>query len=152
MSLIRAVVQRVHQAICKIDDQRVGAIDRGLLVFLGIATGDTKQQRKYMIEKILKLRIFENEQDEMDFDVAEVCGGVLLIPQFTLYGDVTRGRRPSFHRAEAPGPAREQYQCFVEEMRQFHQPVETGEFARMMDIQADNDGPVTILIDSEKAF
>ena len=149
---MRAVVQRVCQAICEVDGERVGAIDHGLLVFLGIGEGDTQQERNYMIEKILKLRIFENDEKEMDLDVTEVRGGILVIPQFTLYGDVTRGRRPSFHRAEAPGPAQKHFQCFLEEMREHHQPVEKGQFAEMMDIRADNDGPVTILIDSEKAF
>jgi len=146
---MRLVVQRVSRgAVRRAEDGTVlGEIDRGLVALVGFGEGDGDEQVAWMAEKLCGLRIFDDEDGKMNLDPADVGGGLLLVPQFTLYGDVSRGRRPSFVDAADPGPARELYGDFVERCRALHSPVETGEFGAMMDVEIVNDGPVTILLE-----
>ncbi len=150
--MMRVVVQRVDSALCRVNGEEVGSIDRGLLVFLGVGEGDGEEDVDYLVKKIIGLRVFGDEEGRMEKNVAEARGGVLIIPQFTLYGDVSRGLRPSFDRAAPPGRAEELYELFLKKMEAKHSPVASGEFGAMMDIEADNDGPVTVLIDSDGEF
>jgi D-tyrosyl-tRNA(Tyr) deacylase len=150
---MRAVVQRVSTARVRIDDRVAGAIDHGLLVFVGVARDDTAEDVSYVVRKVLDLRVFEGEDGKpMDRSVAEIRGGVLVVSQFTLYGDVRRGRRPSFDQAARPDDARACYEDFVRQLRAAHTPVATGEFQAMMQVDLVNDGPVTVLVDSRKQF
>ena len=148
---MRAVVQRVNEARVRVGDRITGAIERGLLVLVGIAKDDGADDVKYVAGKIRDLRVFDGvEGKPMDRSVADVGGGVLVVSQFTLYGDVRRGRRPSFDAAAPPGRARELYEDLVRELQAAQLTVETGEFQAMMHVELVNDGPVTILIDSTK--
>ena len=150
---MRAVVQRVSSARVRIDDRVAGEIGRGLLVFVGVARDDTGDDVRYVVRKVLDLRVFEGDNGKpMDRSVVEIQGAVLAVSQFTLYGDVRRGRRPSFDQAARPESARVLYQDFVRELRAAHTPVATGEFQTMMQVELVNDGPVTVLVDSKKAF
>jgi D-aminoacyl-tRNA deacylase len=150
---LRAVVQRVTSARVLVDGRVTGEIGRGLLVLLGIAREDTATDVTYTAAKIRELRVFESADGKpMDQAVAAVGGGVLVVSQFTLYGDVRRGRRPSFDAAAAPADARELYEAFVRELRTAEVPVSTGEFQAMMQVELVNDGPVTILVDSRRTF
>jgi D-aminoacyl-tRNA deacylase len=129
-----------------------GEIGRGLLVLLGVGHGDTEQDANYLAEKISGLRIFEDEDGKMNRSVREVGGSVLAVSQFTLYGDVRRGKRPSFDDAAPPQSARRLYDFFVERVRATGLPCETGRFQQMMQVELVNEGPVTILLDSRKSF
>jgi D-tyrosyl-tRNA(Tyr) deacylase len=150
---MRAVVQRVTKAQVRVGDRVTGAIERGLLVFVGISKDDVPEDVQYVAGKIRDLRIFEGADGKpMDRSVVEVGGSVLVVSQFTLYGDVRRGRRPSFDAAAAPARARELYEDLVRELRAAQLPVATGEFQAMMLVDLVNDGPVTILIDSTKTI
>ena len=150
---MRAVVQRVNSARVRIDGRVAGEIDRGLLLLIGVGRDDTADDVGYVVRKVLELRIFEGEDGKpMDRSVVEIAGGVLVVSQFTLYGDVRRGRRPSFDHAARPDDARALYEDFVRELRAAHTPVATGEFQAMMQVELVNDGPVTVLVDSKKAF
>jgi D-tyrosyl-tRNA(Tyr) deacylase len=150
---LRAVVQRVTSARVLVDGRVTGEIGRGLLVLLGIAREDTATDVTYTAAKIRELRVFESADGKpMDQAVGAVGGGVLVVSQFTLYGDVRRGRRPSFDAAAAPADARELYEAFVRELRTAEVPVSTGEFQAMMQVELVNDGPVTILVDSRRTF
>ena len=150
---MRAVVQRVSSARVRIDGRVAGEIDRGLLLLIGVGRDDTADDVGYVVRKVLELRIFEGGDGKpMDRSVAEISGGVLVVSQFTLYGDVRRGRRPSFDHAARPDDARALYDTFVRELRAAHTPVATGEFQAMMQVELVNDGPVTVLVDSKKAF
>ena len=150
---MRAVVQRVSTARVRIDDRVVGAIERGLLVLVGVARDDTDDDVGYVVRKVLDLRVFESEDGKpMDRSVVDIGGGVLVVSQFTLYGDVRRGRRPSFDPAARPDDARALYEHFVRELRAAHAPVATGEFQAMMQVELVNDGPVTVLVDSRRHF
>jgi D-tyrosyl-tRNA(Tyr) deacylase len=150
---LRAVVQRVTSARVLVDGRVTGEIGRGLLVLLGVGREDTAADVAYTAAKIRELRVFESPEGKpMDQAVGAVCGGVLVVSQFTLYGDVRRGRRPSFDAAAAPGDARELYEAFVRELRTAEVPVSTGEFQAMMQVELVNDGPVTILVDSRRTF
>lgn len=154
---MRAVVQRVSHARVLVGDRVTGAIDHGLLVFVGVEKGDTEADAAYIASKVRDLRIFDDEGDasgrrRMNRSVAEVGGGVLVVSQFTLAGDVRRGRRPSFDDAAPPEMARELYETVVRELRASALKVETGEFQAMMRVQLENDGPVTILLDSRRRF
>jgi D-tyrosyl-tRNA(Tyr) deacylase len=150
---MRAVVQRVSSARVRIDGRVAGEIDRGLLLLIGVGRDDTADDVGYVVRKVLELRIFEAEDGKpMDRSVVEIAGGVLVVSQFTLYGDVRRGRRPSFDHAARPDDARALYEDFVRELRAAHTPVATGEFQAMMQVELVNDGPVTVLVDSKKAF
>jgi D-aminoacyl-tRNA deacylase len=129
-----------------------GEIGRGLLVLLGVGHGDTEQDANYLAEKISGLRIFEDEDGKMNRSLREVGGSVLAVSQFTLYGDVRRGKRPSFDDAAPPESARRLYDFFVERVRATGLPCETGRFQQMMQVELVNEGPVTILLDSRKSF
>src|SRR3954464_7352103 len=149
---MRAVVQRVSRASVTVDNAVVGQIDRGLLVLLGIAHSDTEAAADYLAEKISGLRIFEDDAGKMNLSVSEVGGAILAVSQFTLYGDVRKGKRPTFDDAARPEQARKLYEHFVERIRAFGLRCETGVFQAMMQVELVNDGPVTILLDSEKNF
>lgn len=146
---MRAVVQRVLEARVEVDGAVTGAIGPGLLVYLGAGKGDTAKERAYVLSKILGLRIFPNGEGKMDLSVMDVGGALLVVSQFTLYGDVRKGRRPSFDRAMPPEEAERAYDAFVAEARAAGVRVETGRFRADMKVASVNDGPVTIWIDSE---
>ncbi len=148
---MRAVIQRVAWAKVEVDGETTGAIDQGLLVYLGAGKGDTDADRSYVLSKVLGLRIFENEQGKMDKSVVDVDGSLLVVSQFTLYGDVKKGRRPSFDSAMLPEEAERAYDAFVREARAEGIRVETGRFRATMKVSSLNDGPVTIWIDSAKS-
>ena len=149
---MRAVIQRVSRANVTVEDEVVGRIGKGLLVLLGVATGDDEPAAEYLAEKTLGLRIFEDDAGKMNRSVAEVGGGVLVVSQFTLYGDVRKGKRPSFDQAARPEEAKRLYEYFVQRIRAAGIECAAGRFQAMMDVELVNDGPVTILLDSEKVF
>ena len=149
---MRAVIQRVSRAKVTVDGHVLGAIERGLLVLLGVAEGDDESAADYLAEKTAGLRIFDDAAGKMNLSVGEVNGAVLVVSQFTLYGDVRRGKRPSFDRAARPERANELYEHFVGRIRAAGLRCETGRFQAMMDVELVNDGPVTILLDSEKTY
>ena len=149
---MRAVVQRVSHASVKVDGQLTGEIAKGLLVLLGVAQDDGETDADYLAEKICGLRIFEDEAGKMNLNVAEVGGAVLAVSQFTLFGDVRRGKRPSFDAAARPEQAKALYEHFVKCVRSGGLRCETGRFQEMMEVELVNSGPVTILLDSKKTF
>lgn len=149
---MRAVVQRVSRASVRIDGSITGAIEAGLLVLLGVGLDDQPADSDYLAEKIVGLRIFEDESEKMNRSLVDVGGAILAVSQFTLYGDVKRGKRPSFDAAARPERARELYEYFVNRVRSMGVRCETGVFQAMMQVELVNSGPVTILIDSKKAF
>jgi D-tyrosyl-tRNA(Tyr) deacylase len=150
---MRAVVQRVRRAKVTVDDRVTGAIEAGLLVLLGAGQGDTAADLAYIINKIVQLRIFADAAGKMNHSVLDVGGGVLVVSQFTLYGDARQGRRPAFTGALEPAAARALYeQSLVELARAGVAQVQAGEFAADMSVELVNDGPVTILLDSRKMF
>jgi D-aminoacyl-tRNA deacylase len=149
---MRAVVQRVSRARVTVREEVTGKIDRGLLVLIGIGAADTEADADYLADKISGLRIFEGEHGKMNLSLSEIAGSVLAVSQFTLYGDVRRGKRPSFDAAAPPEKARMLYEYFVERIRAAGLRCETGRFQEMMQVELVNDGPVTILLDSLRAF
>ena len=149
---MRAVVQRVTRANVTIDDEIVGEIENGLVVLLGIARDDTREDADYLVPKIAQLRIFDDADGKMNRSLKDIDGGLLIVSQFTLYGDVRRGLRPSWSDAAAPEIAEPLYDYFVESSRKLLGRVETGSFRKMMLVELVNDGPVTILLDSRKLF
>ncbi len=149
---MRAVIQRVSRASVSVDGKIVGQIDQGLLVLLGVSRTDAESAADYLAEKIAGLRIFEDPAGKMNLSLAEINGAVLLVSQFTLYGDVRRGKRPSFDAAAPPEQAGKLYEYMVERLRGLGIPCQTGVFQAMMQVELVNDGPVTILLDSEKGF
>jgi len=149
---MRAVVQRVSRAKVTVNGEVTGEIGRGLLVLLGVGTGDTRADADYLADKAIGLRIFEDPDGKMNLSVVDVVGAVLAVSQFTLYGDVRRGKRPSFDAAAPPQQARELYEYFVGRIRAAGLRCETGRFQEMMQVELVNEGPVTILLDSAKAF
>lgn len=149
---MRAVVQRISQGKVVVEDQVTGAIDKGLLVFLGVTNEDNIQDVKYMAEKIVNLRIFEDDNEKMNLSVIDVEGKILAVSQFTLLGDCRKGRRPNFTEAARPEMADELYKSFIEECQKLGVNVETGVFQAHMMVHSINDGPVTMLIDSKKTF
>ena len=146
---MRAVVQRVTNADVKIDGRVNGKIDDGLLVLLGVGNGDTEEDMKYIADKIIKLRIFSDENDKMNLSLEDVGGSMLVISQFTLYGDCSHGRRPYFGNAMEPVSANEMYEKFVAYIREHGIHTETGEFGADMKVSLTNDGPVTIILESK---
>ena len=150
--VMRAVVQRVSRAKVTVGDVTSGEIGLGLLVLLGVARDDTEADATYLADKIAGLRIFEDDDGKMNRSVQDAGGSVLVVSQFTLYGDVRRGKRPSFDGAAAPGEARRLYEFFVERIRAAGLGCETGQFQEMMQVELVNEGPVTILLDSGRAF
>ncbi len=149
---MRAVLQRVTSASVKVENEMVGAIESGLLVLLGVKDDDTERDAEYLVEKIAGLRAFNNNEGQMNRSIVDVGGALLVVSQFTLYGDMRRGRRPSWSEAAAPERAEPLYDAFVRMAREKIEKVETGSFRRMMQVELVNDGPVTILIDSRKVF
>lgn len=150
---MRAVIQRVTSARVRVGQRVTGEIERGLLVLLGVGRGDTLDDVHYIAGKIRDLRLFESEAGKpMDRSVPDIGGAVLVVSQFTLYGDVRKGRRPSFDEAAAPSDARDLYEAVVRELQAAHVPVSTGEFQAMMQVELVNDGPVTVLVDSKRQF
>ncbi|HKO61734.1 MAG TPA: D-aminoacyl-tRNA deacylase [Pyrinomonadaceae bacterium] len=149
---MRAVVQRVTRAKVSVADEVTGEIKKGLVVLLGVARDDTTTDVEYLAAKIAALRIFDDEEDKMNLSVRDVSGGLLVVSQFTLHGDVRRGLRPSWIGAAAPEVAEPLYEMFIAECRRVLKTVECGKFGAMMEVELVNDGPVTILLDSRKLF
>ena len=149
---MRAVVQRVTRAKVTVEGEVVGEIGNGLVVLLGVAADDTERDASYLADKIVALRICEDNDGKMNLSVKETAGGVLVVSQFTLYGDVRRGLRPSWSDAAPPEIAEPLYEAFVSSVRKEISAVATGSFRRMMQVELVNDGPVTILVDSRKTF
>ena len=149
---MRAVVQRVRRASVTVGGRVVGAIGPGLLVLLGVGQADGERAAAWIADKIANLRVFADADGQMNRSVAETAGSLLIVSQFTLFGDCRRGRRPSYVSAAEPEPARTLYLAVVNRLRQAGHTVETGEFGAMMDVELVNDGPVTLLIDSERTF
>jgi D-tyrosyl-tRNA(Tyr) deacylase len=146
---MRAVVQRVHGARVEVSGAVVGAIQQGLVCFLGVGKGDGEQDGAYLVSKVCGLRVFEDEQGKMSRSLGDVGGGLLVISQFTLYGDLRRGRRPSFESAMPPAEAERLYEQFVLLARERAPNVATGRFRSRMRVVIDNDGPVTLVVDSK---
>lgn len=149
---MRAVAQRVSRARVTVGDEVTGAIDHGLLVYLGAAVGDTHDDVTYMAQKLAGLRIFEGDDGKISRSVTDIGGGVLVVPQFTLFGDVRSGRRPSFEGAAPPDEANQRFEEVVAELKKTGLTVATGRFRAMMDVESVVAGPFTILIDSRKLF
>lgn len=149
---MRAVVQRVTQSHVTVDGTVTGKIEKGLMVLLGVEQGDTEKDAEYIAGKVTGLRIFEDEQEKMNLSIAEIGGQVLAVSQFTLLGDVRKGKRPSFIKAAGPEEANRLYQHFIALVRQQGIHVEEGVFQAHMMVNIHNDGPVTILLDSRKTF
>jgi len=149
---MRTVVQRVAEARVEVEGRVSGSIGKGLLVLLGVAGDDTEKDADYLAEKTINLRIFDDHAGKMNLSLLDVSGEVLVVSQFTLYGDVRRGRRPSYTDAAEPGRANRLYEYFVDRLRESGVKAETGMFQAMMKVSLINDGPVTILLDSRKGF
>lgn len=149
---MRAVIQRVKEARVSVNGNVKGAIKKGLLVYLGIEKNDTEADIEYIASKLAALRLFENEEGKMNLDITEAGGDFLVVSQFTLLGDLRKGRRPSFDKAEWPDKARELYKAFLNNLRGKSVRVEEGEFQAHMEVESINDGPVTFLLDSKKIF
>lgn len=149
---MRAVVQRSYEASVKVDDKTIGAIDWGMVVLLGVKDNDTEEDLKYILRKVLNLRIFDDENGVMNKSILDVGGSILLISQFTLYGDVRKGNRPSYSNAAGFEEGRALYEKMIEEIEKSDIKVETGSYGADMKVSLINNGPVTILLDSEKVF
>lgn len=149
---MRACVQRVRQASVSVDGEVTGEIGRGLLVLLGVMREDDESDLQYLVEKITTLRIFEDENGKMNLSLLDISGELLVVSQFTLYGDCRKGRRPSFIAAAEPEKGKQMYDDFVRQAAQRGIKVATGRFQAMMDVALVNEGPVTILLDSRKTF
>ena len=149
---MRAVVQKCSYCRVLSENETAGEIGAGLVVFLGVKKGDDESDCRYMADKLLNLRVFEDAEDKLNLSVRDVRGEVMIISQFTLYGDCRHGRRPSFFEAESPQKADALYQRVVDLCRAAGQKVETGRFRTHMKVELENDGPVTILLDSKKEF
>jgi D-tyrosyl-tRNA(Tyr) deacylase len=148
---MRAVVQRVKNACVKVDEEVVGSIEKGVLVLLGVEKKDSENDVEWMAEKIINLRIFEDENDKMNLSLIDMDGELLAVSQFTLLGDARKGRRPSFTEAAPPEKAKKLYSLFIKKVEK-RVPTETGIFQKYMSVSLTNDGPVTILLDSKKTF
>lgn len=149
---MRAVVQRVTRASIRVEDETVGEIGKGLVVLLGIARDDTERDAEYLVGKIGALRVFDDSEGRMNLSVTDAGGALLVVSQFTLYGDVRRGLRPSWIEAAGPEAAEQLYEFFVTRAKSHIGEVATGRFRTMMQVELVNDGPVTILVDSRKVF
>lgn len=147
---MRAVIQRVKSAEVLVDGRVTGKIGKGLLVFVGVARGDGESDLTFLASKIPDLRIFEDNSEKFNLSLKEVGGELLVVSQFTLYGDCRKGRRPSFTEAEDPFLARDLYERFVHKLREDNLPVQTGEFQAKMEVHLVNDGPVTLILESRK--
>jgi D-tyrosyl-tRNA(Tyr) deacylase len=149
---MRAIVQRVKESRVEVKGEEVGAIKSGLLVFIGVGAKDSEKDCDYLANKIVNLRIFPDEKNFMNLSIMDIGGAVLVVSQFTLWGDCRKGRRPSFAAAAPPETANRLYEHLIEMLREKGIQVETGKFQEMMDVYLINDGPVTLMIDSEKRF
>ena len=149
---MRVVVQRVLEASVTVGEEVVGQIGRGLLLYIAVKDGDGPADADYLVDKIVGLRIFEDDSGKMNLSLKEVGGALLIVSQFTLYGDCRKGRRPSFSMAAPPEAANRLYQSFIDRFRQQQISVQTGVFRETMRIRSTNDGPVTLLLDSSKSF
>lgn len=149
---MRAVVQRVSEAAVTVAGETTGVIPKGLMVLLGVGKSDTEVDAVYLADKIVNLRIFEDAEEKMNLSVADVNGEILVVSQFTLYGDVRKGRRPGFDQAAPPDEVERLYEVFINRCRETGVKVETGRFRTHMMVSLTNDGPVTILLDSQKQF
>lgn len=147
---MRVVIQRVSRAQVSVEDEVVGSIGKGYLVFLGVGQGDEQADADWLVSRVIKLRVFESEPGRMDLALPDVDGEALVISQFTLYGSLKKGNRPSFNRAAAPEQAVPLYEYFVQQLSEaLGKPVPTGRFAADMQIEAHNDGPVTLVVDTK---
>ncbi|MCR2042532.1 D-aminoacyl-tRNA deacylase [Anaerosalibacter massiliensis] len=149
---MRAVVQRVNYSSVTVDNKKIGEIDKGLLVFLGVGKEDTEEDLNYLVNKILGLRIFEDENEKMNLSLLDIKGELLVVSQFTLYGDARKGKRPSFTSSASPDMAEKLYRNFIEKSKKYDIKVKEGIFGADMKVSIENDGPVTILLDSKKNF
>ncbi len=149
---MRLVVQRVKQASVRIQQETVGEIGPGLLIFLGVGQNDTEEDVRYLVEKILHLRIFADGQSRFNLSLTDVHGSLLIVSQFTLWGDCRKGRRPSFSHSAPPGIAEPLYNLFIQKAKEAGLTVASGRFQEMMEVHSINDGPVTLLLDSQKSF
>ena len=147
---MKALLQRVTTASVRVDNREVGKIGQGLVVFLGVANGDTKEDAQYLADKIVNLRIFADEEDKLNLSALNISGELLLVSQFTLLADARKGRRPSFVEAAPPAQAEELFEYFVEQVRATGLKVETGRFQAYMQVEIHNDGPVTIMLESRE--
>jgi D-tyrosyl-tRNA(Tyr) deacylase len=145
---MKVVLQRVKRASVMVDERTVGEIGPGLCLLVGIERGDSEEDARFIARKVVELRIFPDTQDKMNLSVCDIGGELLAVSQFTLAGSLKKGRRPSFDKAEQPGRARELFDYFVDCVRTLGVPVQTGEFAAMMDVALVNDGPVTFIVES----
>ncbi len=145
---MRLLIQRVSEARVDVDGKTIGAIQKGALVFFGAHENDTPSQITWLANKLINLRMFMDEQEKMNLSLLDIKGSVLIVSQFTLYGDCSAGRRPSFIHAARPEMARSLYEAFISEVRKSGLPVETGEFGAMMQVHLINDGPVTLLVEA----
>ena len=149
---MRAVIQRVSSANVKVNKKTIGEIERGLLVLLGVGQGDTLVDLDYVFQKTIGLRVFEDDDGKMNLSLVDVAGQLLVVSQFTLYGDVRKGKRPGFSDAAPPEQANKLYETFVQRAKENNLQVQTGVFQADMQVSLVNDGPVTILLDSKKIF
>lgn len=149
---MRAIIQRVSKAAVHVDKQCVSEIDAGLLVLLGVGEGDTEKMADYLVDKIINLRVFTDTEGKMNLSLLDTAGELLVVSQFTLYGDCRRGRRPSYSHAAPPNEAKALYQYFVKRCQSYGIKVGEGVFAAHMEVSLTNDGPVTLLLDSNKNF
>lgn len=148
---MKVILQRVRSACVRVDGKEVGRINRGLLVFIAIRTGDCSRDVDYLVQKIQELRIFDDASGKMNCSVTDIAGELLVISQFTLYADCRKGRRPSFSMAASPDVARTLYDEFVQKLRLSGLTVSTGQFQSMMDVELTNEGPVTLIVESHDA-
>jgi len=149
---MRAVIQRVSRASVTVDGDVLGSIGDGILLLLGVSSKDSEADAVYLVDKVANLRIFDDEEGKMNLSLLNTAGGLLVVSQFTLYGDSRRGRRPSYINAARPEDANRLYEYFVSEAKKHIENVATGRFQAMMDVELVNDGPVTLLLDSERNF
>ena len=149
---MRAVIQRVRKAKVEVKGDNIGEIGQGILIFLGVGKGDSERDAEYLAEKTANLRIFEDEKENMNLSVLDIKGEALVVSQFTLFGDCRKGRRPSFTEAAPPGEAEMLYEKFIELLGKKGIQSKTGRFQAMMDVFLVNDGPVTMLLDSNKLY
>ncbi len=147
---MRAVIQRVSEASVTVDGQIIGQIQKGIVILLGVTSTDTEEEVRWLAQKCMNLRIFENTSGKFDHSLQDVGGAALVVSQFTLYGDCRRGRRPDFTKAARPEIAEPLYEAFVQYLRNAGVHTETGRFAAMMQVEIHNDGPVTLVIDTEE--
>lgn len=144
---MKGLIQRVKKASVRIDSQLYSQINEGILIFLGVEKGDEKSNADKLAEKLVKLRIFEDENDKMNKSVQDINGSILVVSQFTLAGDCKKGTRPSFDKAELPQKANELYEYFISKLKSMNIPTQTGSFGAMMDVELINDGPVTFMLE-----